>query len=208
MSDNVPVARRTDVDAALDRMAAQILAAGASAAEITAGEPPGASQRSAGRPPAAEPGSRESLALTLVGIRRRGVPLARALHARIEDLGGAGVEIGELELKRYSDDLEVLHHQPHLEEPDRTIPIEGRRVLLVDDVLYTGRTLARAVQHVATAGARDVRCAVLCIRSGAELPIRADFVGFRFDVGAGGIVEVLTPPYEDELGVVLRFERK
>lgn len=204
MSDNIPVARRADVEAALDRMAAQILAAGDSAARISDSS---SGSRSAGRPPSAEPLAPDSMPLTLVGIRRRGVPLAKGLHERISNLGGRGVEFAEIELKRYSDDLEILHQQPHLKEPDRTIPIEDRRVLLVDDVLYTGRTLTRAVQYAASAGAKDVRCAVLCLRRGAELPIRADFIGFRFDVGAGGIVEVMTPPYEDDLGVVLRFER-
>ena len=142
--------------------------------------------------------------LVVVGIRRRGVPLAEELAGRIADRGGAVVAVHELELKRYSDELEVLHEQPELTEPEEPLELDGRRVLLVDDVVYTGRTFARAVDYVIDAGAAEVRCAALCVRRGSDLPIRPDVVGFRCDIGDGGIVDVLTPPYEDRLAVELR----
>ena len=142
--------------------------------------------------------------LVVVGIRRRGVPLAEALAERIADRGGEVAAVQELELKRYSDELDVLHEQPELNEPDEPLELEGRRVLLVDDVVYTGRTLARALDYVTDAGATEVRCAVLCVRRGNELPIRPEVVGFRCDIGDGGIVDVRIPPYEDRLAIELR----
>jgi pyrimidine operon attenuation protein/uracil phosphoribosyltransferase len=142
--------------------------------------------------------------LVVVGIRRRGVPLAEGLVERLKETDAEVVAVQELELKRYSDELDVLHEQPALTEPDESLELEGRRVLLVDDVVYTGRTLARALQYVTDAGASEVRCAALCVRRGNELPIRPEIVGFHCDIGQGGIVDVRVPPYEDRLAVDLR----
>lgn len=142
--------------------------------------------------------------LVVVGIVRRGVPLAEALAARLEDAGVDVVAVQQLELKRYSDELDVLHEQPELNEPDEPLDLDGRRVLLVDDVLYTGRTFGRALAYVTEARAREVRCAALCVRRGAELPIQPDVVGVRCDIGAGGIVDVRIPPYEDRLAIDVR----
>lgn len=158
-------------------------------------------ERMAGEVAARWPGE-----VVLVGIRRRGVPLAERLRGPLEAAGVEVVAVQELELKRYSDELEVLHEQPRLDEPDEPLGLDGRRVLLVDDVLYTGRTLARALDYVTGRGAREVRCAVLCIRRGTELPLEPDVVGFRCDVGTGRIVDVHIPPYEDELKVELRVK--
>lgn len=141
--------------------------------------------------------------IVVVGIRRRGVPLAEELTERLKEAGADVVATRELELKRYSDGLDVLHEQPALNEPEEPLELEGRRVLLVDDVLYTGRTFARALDYVTGAGAREVHCAVLCVRRGNELPIQPDVVGFRCDIGAGGIVDVRIPPYEDRLAIDL-----
>ena len=142
----------------------------------------------------------------VVGIRRRGVPLAEKLAERLRAAGADVAAVQELELKRYSDELDVLHEQPELNEPDEPLDLDGRRVLLVDDVIYTGRTLARALDYVTDAGAAEVRCAVLCVRRGNELPIRPEIVGFHCDIGAGGIVDVRIPPYEDRVAVELRHK--
>jgi len=140
----------------------------------------------------------------VVGIRRRGFPLAERLVDRLSGLGTDDVVLEELELKRYSDELELLHRHPELRTPDDALELEGRRVLLVDDVLFSGRTLDRALSYSVAAGAAEVRCAVICIRDGRELPITADFVGMRCDVGDDGIVDVRVPPYEEELAVDIR----
>jgi pyrimidine operon attenuation protein/uracil phosphoribosyltransferase len=140
----------------------------------------------------------------LVGIRRRGAPLARMLSDRLAQRSGAAVSLRELTLKRYDDDLRVLHEEPALEDEDMPLPVAGKTVVLVDDVFYTGRTLLRAAHFALKQGARRVHCAVLCARDAPEVPIRADFVGLRLDVGSGNIVDVEVPPYEPESGIVLR----
>lgn len=140
----------------------------------------------------------------VVGIRRRGVPLARALAGRLGDSGDRAPRPGEITLERYSEDLEVLHERPRLGGSELPEGLEGETVLLVDDVLYSGRTLLRAVGRVAEAGAGRVHCAVLCSRGGSEVPVTADFVGLQLDVGERNIVEVRVPRYDDELAIDLR----
>lgn len=137
--------------------------------------------------------------LELLGVRRRGVPLAERLAAR---LGEEGVEAGlqEVVLKRYADDLTLLHEQPELKE-DPDLEVEGRDVLVVDDVLYTGRTLFLAAQIASAAGASRVRAAVLCTRGANEVPVEAAVSGLRLDMGEGNVVEVHVPPYEDDLEI-------
>jgi pyrimidine operon attenuation protein/uracil phosphoribosyltransferase/prolyl-tRNA editing enzyme YbaK/EbsC (Cys-tRNA(Pro) deacylase) len=137
--------------------------------------------------------------LVIVGIHRRGIPLARLLAERL----GQG-RVQALCLKRYSDDLAVLHDQPRLDERRFPLDVDGRTVLLVDDVLYTGRTLRRAVDHLSARGASRVYTAVLCARGGREVPVRADFAGLRLELEADAIVDVHVPPYEPALAIVLR----
>lgn len=141
--------------------------------------------------------------LCLVGIRRRGVPLAERLSRALAERTGRPVEVGELALKRYADDLTVLHETPRL-EASLDLEVDGRTVLAVDDVLYSGRTLFRAVQLLVEEGASRVHTAVLCSRGGNEVPVHADVTGRRLDVGERNVIEVHAPPYEERLGVVLR----
>ena len=142
--------------------------------------------------------------LALIGIRRRGVPLAETLAERVKRSGRTRVLGGEIELKRYADDLTLLHEDPLLLDVELPERLERLTVVLVDDVLYSGRTLLRAARSLVEAGAGIVRCAVLCSRGANEVPIAADFVGLQLDVGPDVIVEVRVPPYEEELAVVLR----
>lgn len=141
--------------------------------------------------------------IAVVGILRRGAPLAGRLADRLE-AAGVAVDRGELRLERYSDELDVLHERTRMEEPDLGFDVEGKTVLLVDDVLYTGRTMLRAAEWMAAQGAGRVACAVLCAREGRETPIDAEFVGAWLEVGEGGIVDVEIPPYEERVGVVVR----
>lgn len=142
--------------------------------------------------------------LALIGIRRRGVPLAQGLARRVRRLGAETVLEGTIEIQRYADDLTLLHEDPVLRDADLPERLEELTVVLVDDVLYSGRTLLRAARRLVENGAGNVRCAVLCSRGATEVPIHADFVGFQLDVGEDVIVEAHVPPYEEELGVVLR----
>lgn len=140
----------------------------------------------------------------LVGIRRRGVPLARKLARRLAGLG-RDVLVGEVTLKRYDDDLSLLHRDPEPEEQE-PLPFEaeGARIVLVDDVVFSGRTLLEATGHFVRKGASAVEAVVVCARGEPDLAVRAATVGMRLDVGPDTIVEVHVPPYEDDAGIRLR----
>lgn len=141
--------------------------------------------------------------LAIVGIRRRGAPLAADLIQRLERRGRTVLE-AELTIKRYTDDLAVLHEEPRVETAELPDALAGRTAVVVDDVLYSGRTMLRAVERVLEAGAGPVHCAALCSRGRNDVPIRAEFVGLQLDVGPRNIVEVQAPPYEPELAIALR----
>jgi pyrimidine operon attenuation protein/uracil phosphoribosyltransferase len=141
----------------------------------------------------------------VVGILRRGVPLARALAQRMGVLAGQPVPVAEVRLKRYADDLALLHREPQLELVTPELDVRDASVLLVDDVLYTGHTVLRAASWLAALGAGRVHVAVLCVRDVTELevPVRADFVGLRLEVEPASIIKVHVPPYEEDWSVIL-----
>ncbi|QKK01600.1 MAG: phosphoribosyltransferase [Pseudomonadota bacterium] len=140
----------------------------------------------------------------LIGIIRRGAPLAHMLAERLARLHGQAPEVGELKLKRYGDDLTLLHDRPELDENTLDIELEQRHLILVDDVLYTGESIFRAAGFLRAAGARHLQIAVLCARDAQLMPVRADFVGRRIDVGEGWVIECSVPPYESELGIAIK----
>ena len=116
--------------------------------------------------------------LVLVGIRSRGVPIAQRLAAMIEQHEGSPVPVGSLDITYYRDDLTRLAHAPIVKRSDLGIEITGRTVVLVDDVLFTGRTVRAALDALTDHGRpQAVRLAVLVDRGHRELPIRPDFVG-------------------------------
>lgn len=116
--------------------------------------------------------------LALIGIRTRGVPLAERLAKKIEDIEGAKVLVGHLDITLYRDDLTTLSDQPVLHGTDVNFDVAGKRVILVDDVLYTGRTVRAALDAIIDMGRPYlIQLAVLVDRGHRELPIRADFVG-------------------------------
>ena len=129
--------------------------------------------------------------LVLVGIQRRGVPLAHRLAGAIADHEGAGVAVGALDITFYRDDLSRLGQSPLLKGTDVPFEIEGATVVLVDDVLYTGRTVRAAMDALREFGRpRAVRLAVLVDRGHRELPIRADHVGKNVPTSREEIVKV------------------
>jgi pyrimidine operon attenuation protein/uracil phosphoribosyltransferase len=140
----------------------------------------------------------------LVGILRRGVPIAEQLAERIESLTDHTPECGELELKRYTDDLDIISERPELDDDPFDVDVDGRTVLLVDDVLYSGRTMFRAAGFLNARGAETIHPAVVCSRGPNDMPIHAHFVAMQLDVRTPNIIEVHAPPYEDGWGVQLR----
>ncbi|MFA7467036.1 MAG: bifunctional pyr operon transcriptional regulator/uracil phosphoribosyltransferase PyrR [Desulfotomaculaceae bacterium] len=116
--------------------------------------------------------------LVLIGIRRRGVPLARRLADRIREIEGSLVSVGVLDITLYRDDLTTMGHQPIVRQTEVTFSIDGKRVVLVDDVLFTGRTIRAALDAIIDLGRpRYIQLAALVDRGHRELPIRADYVG-------------------------------
>src|SRR5262250_3550981 len=116
--------------------------------------------------------------LTFVGIRTRGVPLATRLASRLGDLVKKPFPVGTLDITLYRDDLSTVAPQPLLKKTEIDFDLNGRTVLLCDDVLYTGRTIRAAMDGVIDLGRpRAIRLAVLIDRGHRELPIEANYVG-------------------------------
>jgi len=144
--------------------------------------------------------------VSLVGVRRRGAPLADSLHARLrKQLPQADLERIDLSIKRYADDLKLLFPQTQLtEQPEHAgIDLSGRVVVLVDDVLYGGFSLNKAVQYLLGKGVKTIITAVLVDRVCALLPIHADVSGLKLQVAPGNIVECHVPPFEPLFQIVL-----
>ena len=115
--------------------------------------------------------------IVLVGIKTRGIYIAQRLAERLKQLEDIDVPVGELDITLYRDDVKDME-EPELHSSDVPVSIEGQEVILVDDVLYTGRTIRAAMDAVMDLGRpRKISLAVLVDRGHRELPIRADYVG-------------------------------
>jgi pyrimidine operon attenuation protein / uracil phosphoribosyltransferase len=144
--------------------------------------------------------------VSLVGVRRRGAPLADMLHARLrQHLPKIDMDRIDLSIKRYSDDLKLLHPETLLtEQPEHAqIDPSDRVVVLVDDVLYKGFSMNKAVQYLLTKGVDTILTVVLVDRLCATLPMRADIAGLRLEMAPGNIVECHIPPFEPLFQIVL-----
>jgi len=130
--------------------------------------------------------------LLLIGIQRRGVPLARRIADAIaENEGGAIVPVGALDITFYRDDLSLIAQQPIVKGTELPMGIDGSTVVLVDDVLYTGRTIRAAMDALVDFGRpQAIRLAVLVDRGHRELPIRADHVGKNVPTSREELVKV------------------
>ena len=114
----------------------------------------------------------------LVGIRRRGLPLASRIARLIEDIEGVTVPVESVDITLYRDDLTEMSEYPTVNTDGKKFQVAGRKVILVDDVLFTGRTVRAAIDAVIELGRpQSIQLAVLVDRGHRELPIRADYVG-------------------------------
>ena len=147
--------------------------------------------------------------LVLLGIKTRGVPLARKLAAFIREIEGAQVPVGELDITLYRDDLSEISAEPVMGGSRIDFPIEGRSVVLVDDVIYTGRTARAALDAVSELGrAARIQLAVLVDRGHRELPIRPDYVGKNVPTAKTEVVSVLMEETDGRTGVDLYEKEK
>jgi pyrimidine operon attenuation protein/uracil phosphoribosyltransferase len=145
--------------------------------------------------------------LLLVGIRRRGVPLAERIAAHIRQIEGTAPAVASLDIAFYRDDLSLVGPQPVVTESPLPVEMVDARVVLVDDVLYTGRTVWAAVDHLLRHGRPSrVQLAVLIDRGHREIPIHADFVGRAVPTKGSEIIKVMLPEF-DEAEQVLIVER-
>ncbi len=142
--------------------------------------------------------------VVLVGIRRRGEPIARIIRANIAKIEGVEVPCGSIDIGFYRDDLTTFADSPLVRRASLDFDVNGRNVVLVDDVLYTGRTARAAIEAVFSCGRpRSIQFAVLVDRGHRELPIRADYVGKNIPTSRSELVEVRLPEYDGETGVFL-----
>lgn len=144
--------------------------------------------------------------IVLVGIRTRGVPMAERIQATIEQIEGKKPPLGILDITLYRDDLSTLSYQPIVHPTDLSVDVTGKNIVLVDDVLYTGRTIRAALDAIIDMGRpKNIQFAVLIDRGHRELPIRADFVGKSVPTSAKEIVSVqLAPADGSDERVVIR----
>lgn len=142
--------------------------------------------------------------LILVGIQRRGVQLANRLVNLIRDGEGVAIPEGSLDITLYRDDLQTVGPRPVVGPTHLPWDLEGKHVIIVDDVLYTGRTIRAALDELADFGrAARIGLAVLVDRGGRELPIRADVVGKTVEVGPDERVDVLIEELDKRTEVVI-----
>ena len=142
--------------------------------------------------------------LALVGIRTRGVPLARRLQRVINEAEGVEVPVGELDITLYRDDVLTGLGTPEVRTTLLPFEIANRRVVLVDDVLYTGRTVRAALDAVMDWGRpRSIQLAVLVDRGHRELPVQADFIGLNLETCADESVQVRLNEMDEDDSVVL-----
>lgn len=148
--------------------------------------------------------------LYIVGIRRRGVPLAETITDKIEALEGTRPSYGIIDITLYRDDLSTVGANPVVNRTELNEDIEGKTVVLVDDVLYTGRTIRAALDQLMDFGRpKKVQLAVLVDRGHEhrELPIQADFVGKHVPTKQAEIIKVMLKEYDDVEAVGI-FEKQ
>ncbi len=129
--------------------------------------------------------------LALVGIQTRGSYLARRVADAIQEIEDAAVPVGILDITLYRDDVHTIAEQPVVNESDIPFDVQGRTIVLIDDVLYTGRTVRAALDEIIDSGRpKSVQLAVMIDRGHRELPIRADYVGKNVPTSASEIITV------------------
>jgi len=145
----------------------------------------------------------EGAPLRLVGIRARGVPIAWRIAERLKEIGDLDVPVGTVDITMYRDDFGQRANWPVLEGTDIPFPVENVEIILVDDVLFTGRTARAAINAICDLG-RPARIglAVVVDRDGRELPIQPDYVGRRLEAGPDERIEVKVLPIDDCEGIV------
>lgn len=142
--------------------------------------------------------------IVLVGIKTRGVPIADRIGRKIEQIEGKKINTGEIDITLYRDDLKKVDVDPVINGSDIKFSIDDKIVILVDDVLYTGRTVRSALDAIIDIGRpKAIQLAVLVDRGHRELPIRADYVGKNVPTSKDEIISVKLSEIDEEDSVTI-----
>jgi pyrimidine operon attenuation protein/uracil phosphoribosyltransferase len=142
--------------------------------------------------------------LALVGIKRRGVPLAQRLARELKKINASEILLGEMDITLYRDDLQLVAEAPIIRDSRIDFDLKGKVVVLVDDVLFTGRTVRAAISQLLDFGRPEaIQLAVLIDRGHRELPIAADYVGKLVQTERSDLVDIKVKEEDEEDGVFL-----
>lgn len=142
--------------------------------------------------------------LVLIGIQRRGVPLARRIAAKIKEVENTEIPVGILDITLYRDDLSLLNEHPVINGTEINFDIANKKIVLVDDVIYTGRTVRAAIDALMDINRpKMIQLAVLIDRGHRELPIRPDYVGKNVPTSRSEIVHVNVKGIDNENSVTI-----
>lgn len=132
--------------------------------------------------------------LVLLGIKTRGVPLAEIIADNIEKIEGVKLSVGDLDINHYRDDLSEINAFPEANHPELPFDVNGKNIILVDDVLFTGRTVRAAIEAIFSLGRpSSIQLAILVDRGHRELPFRADYVGKNVPTSTSELISVMLP---------------
>jgi pyrimidine operon attenuation protein/uracil phosphoribosyltransferase len=135
--------------------------------------------------------------LTLIGIHTRGVYLAKRIQAIIDGIEGVSIPTGDMDITLYRDDWTRISHHPIVQATDITFSVDGKQIILIDDVLFTGRTIRAAMDAIIDFGRPDrIELAVLVDRGHRELPIQANYVGKLIETRLSETVNVLLAEHD------------
>ena len=142
--------------------------------------------------------------IVVIGIQRRGVPLAKRIAQCIQEVEGVDIPLGILDITLYRDDLSLLSDVPQINGTDIGFSLTGKKIVLVDDVIFTGRTIRAAIDAIMDCGRpKLIQLAVLVDRGHRELPIRADYVGKNVPTSLDEIINVQIKEVDGEENVLL-----
>lgn len=140
--------------------------------------------------------------ICLIGIKTRGVPLARRIAKNIKKIENTDIEVGALDITLYRDDLSVIATEPIVSDTNVPFSVIGKTVILVDDVIFTSRTARAALDAVMKLGRPDkIQLAVLIDRGHSELPIKANFIGKNIPSSLNEVIIVRLAEYDGETNV-------
>lgn len=143
--------------------------------------------------------------IALVGIQTRGVPLAKMIADSVHEKSNTAPLVGSLDISLYRDDLSEIGTQPRVGKTQLSFDVKGRGLILVDDVLYTGRTIRAAMDELIDFGRpKFIKLLVIVDRGWREFPIQADYVGLKIDTTLNDNIKVMVKPIDPECRIVKR----